>query len=153
MGTSGKKIFAVAIGLLLAAGVPYVAATTVYADPASGSGQECPCGEKCECGHGKGCDCRGHHGKHEGMHCKEGGHMHGKPRAGGPAMKEDEAAGFGILETPDGPRFEGEVAPDESGAPRQVRGWTWEANKRAIAEPHRPVAPLLPSPTPRAAGG
>jgi hypothetical protein len=91
MGAIGKKIFAVAIGLLLAAGVPYVAATTVYADPVSGSGQECPCGEKCECGHGKGCDCRGHHGKHEGMHCKEGGHMHGKPRAGGPAMKEEMA--------------------------------------------------------------
>ena len=36
MGAIGKKIFAVAIGLLLAAGVPYVAATTVYADPASG---------------------------------------------------------------------------------------------------------------------
>ena len=91
MGTIGKRILTVAVGLLLAAGVPYVALTTVHADTGTGSVHECPCGEKCECGHGKGCDCRGHHGKHEGMHCKEGGHMHGKPRAGGPAMKEEMA--------------------------------------------------------------
>ena len=82
MGTIGKRILTVAIGLLLAAGVPYVASTTVHADPGSGSGCGCPCGEKCECGHGKGCDCGGHHGKHEGMHGKDGGHMHGKPHGG-----------------------------------------------------------------------
>ena len=92
MGAIGKKIFAVAIGLLLAAGVPYVAATTVYADPVSGSGQECPCGEKCECGHGKGCDCGGHRGKHEGKHGKEGGHMHGKHMRDGGPMKERMSA-------------------------------------------------------------
>jgi len=91
MGTIGKRILTVAVGLLLAAGVPYAGTTTVHAEPVSGSGHECPCGEKCGCGHGKGCDCGGHHGKHEGMHCKEGGHMHGKPRAGGPAMKEEMA--------------------------------------------------------------
>ncbi len=84
MGTIGKRILRSAVGLLLAAGVPYVAATTVHADPGSGSGQDCPCGEKGECGHGKGCDCGGH----KGMHGKEGGHMHGGPMAGGGPMKE-----------------------------------------------------------------
>ena len=88
MRAIGKKIFMVVVGLLLAAGVPYVATTTVHADPGSGSGNECKCGEKCECGHGKGCDCGGRHGKHEGMHGKEGGHMHGKRMAGGGPMKE-----------------------------------------------------------------
>ena len=88
MGTIGKRILTVAIGLLLAAGVPYVASTTVHADPGSGSGCGCPCGEKCECGHGKGCDCGGRKGKHEGMHGKDGGHMHGDPMAGGGPRKE-----------------------------------------------------------------
>jgi hypothetical protein len=83
MGAIGKKFFTVAVGLLLAAGVPYVASTTVHADPGSGCGCDCPCGEKSECGHGEGCDCGGHHGKHDGMHGKEGGHM-----AGGGPMKE-----------------------------------------------------------------
>ena len=67
--------------------------------------------------------------------------------------KDNEACGFGILETPDGRRFEGEVAPDATGAPRQVRGWTWEADKHVATDPHRPVAPLLPSPATQAAGG
>ncbi len=91
MGTIGKRILTVAVGLLLAAGVPYVAATTVYADPVSGSGPECPCGEKCECGHGKGCGCGGHHGKHEGMRCKEGGHRHGNHMTEGRPMREGMA--------------------------------------------------------------
>ena len=95
MGTIGKKIFTVAVGLLLAAGVPYVATTTAHAEPGSGSGHECKCGEKCECGHGKGCDCGGHHGKHEGMHGMEGDahkeHMHGKHMGGGGPMKEGMA--------------------------------------------------------------
>jgi len=80
MGAIGKKIFTVAVGLLLAAGVPYVASTTVHADPGSGCGCDCPCGEKSGCGHGKGCECGGHHGKHDGMH--------GKHMAGGGPMKE-----------------------------------------------------------------
>jgi hypothetical protein len=67
--------------------------------------------------------------------------------------KNNEAAGFGILETPEGRRFEGEVTADETGAPKQVRGWTWEAGKRVPADPHRPVAPLLPSPAKTFAGG
>jgi hypothetical protein len=87
MGTIGKRILTVAVGLLLAAGVPYVAATTVHAEPGSGSGHECQCGGKCDCGHGKGCDCGGH----KGMHGKEGGHMHGSPVAGGGPMKEGMA--------------------------------------------------------------
>ncbi len=91
MGAIGKKIFTVAVGLLLAAGVPYVASTTVHADPGSGCGCDCPCGEKSDCGHGKGCDCGGHRGKHEGMHEKEGGHMHGKHMPDGSPMKEGMA--------------------------------------------------------------
>ena len=92
MGTIGRKIFTVAVGLLLAAGVPHVGATAAHADPGSGARHECQCGEKGDCGHGKGCDCGGHHGKHEGMHGKEGGahekHMHGEHMAGGGPMKE-----------------------------------------------------------------
>jgi hypothetical protein len=67
--------------------------------------------------------------------------------------KDNEACGLGILETPDGRRFEGEVAPDDTGVPRRVRGWTWEAGKHVDTDPHRPVAPLLPSPATQAAGG
>lgn len=69
MGTIGKSILTVAVGLLLAAGVPYGMTTTLYADP----GTEC------------GCDCGGH----KGMHGKEGGHMHGMNMAGGGPMKEE----------------------------------------------------------------
>jgi hypothetical protein len=67
--------------------------------------------------------------------------------------RDGEACGFGLLEAPDGSRFEGEVAPDEHGAPRQVRGWTWNAAPMTSrhAEAHRPVPPALPSP--QAAGG
>ncbi|MDP2657022.1 MAG: hypothetical protein Q8O78_01240 [Candidatus Deferrimicrobium sp.] len=75
MRTIGKRILTVAVGLLLAAGVPYVAATTVYADPGCGGG----------------CDCEGHHGKHEGMHGKDGGQMHGMHMGGGGPMKEGMA--------------------------------------------------------------
>ena len=91
MGVIGKKILTVAVGMLLAAGVPYAASTSVHADPGSGCGCGCPCGEKSECGHGKGCDCGGPHGKHAEMHGKEGGHMHGKHMAGGGPMKEGMA--------------------------------------------------------------
>ncbi|PJB30630.1 MAG: hypothetical protein CO109_14370 [Deltaproteobacteria bacterium CG_4_9_14_3_um_filter_65_9] len=76
MGTIGKKIFMVAVGLLIATGVPYVA-STVHADPGSGGGCDCDCG--------------GHHGKHEGMHGKEGGDMHGKHMDGRGPMKEGMA--------------------------------------------------------------
>jgi hypothetical protein len=79
MGTIRKRILTAAVGLLLAAGVPYVAATTVHADPGSG------CGCDSGCGQGKGCDCGGY----KGMHGKEGGHMHGMHMAGGGPMKEE----------------------------------------------------------------
>ena len=85
MGAIGKKISTVAVGLLLAAGVPYVASTTVHADPGSGCGCGCPCGEKSECGHGEGCGCGGHYG----IHGMEGGHMHGRQMAGESPMKEE----------------------------------------------------------------
>ena len=67
--------------------------------------------------------------------------------------KDGEACGHGLLECPDQSRFEGEVAPDLSGAPRQVNGWTWNAQgaTKIAQQPHRAVAPVLPSP--RAAGG
>ncbi|MDO8738220.1 hypothetical protein [Candidatus Deferrimicrobium sp.] len=74
MRTIGKRILMVAVGLLLAAGVPYVA-STVHADPGCGGG----------------CDCEGHHGKHEGMHGKDGGRMHGMHMGGGGPMKEGMA--------------------------------------------------------------
>ena len=67
--------------------------------------------------------------------------------------KNNEACGFGILETPDGRRFDGEVAPGEDGAPRRVRGWLWEpdgAPARTL-QTQRPATPALPSP--QAAGG
>ena len=78
MGTFEKRILTVTFGMLLAAGVPYVAATTVHADPGCGGGCES------DCEHGKGCDCGGH----QGMHGKEGGHMHGKHMGAVGPMKE-----------------------------------------------------------------
>lgn len=91
MGTIGKRILTVAVGLLLATGVPYVAATSVYADPGTGGGCACPCGAKCGCGHDGGCGCGGHQGKHEGMHGKDGGHMHGGHMEKGGPMREGMA--------------------------------------------------------------
>lgn len=60
----------------------------------------------------------------------------------------DEACGFGILEAPDGRRFEGQVEPDKDG-PRATpgSGWQWNApdtTRRATA--HHAVAPSLPAP-------
>ncbi|MEZ5937767.1 MAG: hypothetical protein R3C52_06055 [Hyphomonadaceae bacterium] len=39
----------------------------------------------------------------------------------------DVAAGLGLLECPDGRRFEGRVSPDDAGEPRVVLGWWWPA--------------------------
>jgi hypothetical protein len=64
--------------------------------------------------------------------------------------RDNEAAGFGVLESPDGRRFEGEVAPDEEGVPKQIRGWAWDPGEMAM---HYPVPPLLPSPAEQTAGG
>ncbi len=82
-----------------------------------------------------------------GVATSDGGHVWtGQGDAG-------EAKGFGLLESPDGSRFEGELAPDLSGAPRQVRGWTWKAPNtvRSAPQSHRAITPILPSP--HAAGG
>lgn len=37
----------------------------------------------------------------------------------------DEASGFGLLEAPDGRRYEGEVTPGANGAPVRGAGWLW----------------------------
>ena len=79
MGTIGKRFFMVAVGLLLAAGIPHVATTPVHAEPGCG----CPCEGQCKCGDDANCVCEGHHGKHAGMH--------GKEMAGGGTMKEGMA--------------------------------------------------------------
>jgi hypothetical protein len=65
-------------------------------------------------------------------------------------MKDGEACGFGVLETPKGQRFEGEVAADADGAPRQVRGHGWDTRPAARLTPGivRPAA----LPAPKAAG-
>lgn len=55
------------------------------------------------------------------------------------AWRGDEACGHGLLEAPDGARCEGEVAPDESGAPPRK------------AETHR-VVTHAPPPPPTAGG-
>src|SRR5512140_1599810 len=88
MGTIGKRILTVAVGLLLAAGIPYVAATTLHADPGSGSECKGPCGEKAGGGHGAKCDCGGHKGMHDGMQCMKGGQMPCKQMGGGAPMME-----------------------------------------------------------------
>ncbi|MDD5761374.1 MAG: hypothetical protein PHP88_02550 [bacterium] len=74
MGTTVKRILVLAVGLLLAAGIPYVVATSVHAGPASGSECESPCGGKADCGHGKEC---------ANKDCKQ--------KAGGPPMREGMA--------------------------------------------------------------
>ncbi len=70
--------------------------------------------------------------------------------------KDDEACGFGLLEATDGARFEGEVAPDDAGAPRQKSGFTWTntaAVKGGRLQAQRATPPALPSPAGQAAGG
>jgi hypothetical protein len=91
----------------------------------------------------------GHRAGH-GIATSDGGHVWSGQFADG------EASGFGLLETPDGRRFEGEVKPDEDGAPRRMNGWTWTAQGASVVRAptvHTPLAPLLPSPDTRAAGG
>lgn len=55
----------------------------------------------------------------------------------------NEACGYGLLETPTA-RFEGEVAPRSDGAPRRVRGCTWDLSGAASPRVHQPAPPLLP---------
>jgi hypothetical protein len=82
-----------------------------------------------------------------GVATSDGGHAWSGQWADG------EACGLGVLETPDGRRFEGEVAADKDGSPKQVRGWMWDGPRPGQQVPHRAVAPALPSPAGRAAGG
>lgn len=59
----------------------------------------------------------------------------------------DEACGFGILEAPDGRRFEGRVKAGASGAPVAEQGWNWSAPDSARRKPtHHELAPSLPAP-------
>lgn len=70
--------------------------------------------------------------------------------------KNSEACGFGLLESADGTRFEGEVGPDDGGEPRQRSGFTWSgvsAVKGGRLQPQRTVAPALPAPARQPAGG
>lgn len=60
--------------------------------------------------------------------------------------KDDEACGAGVLEAPDGRRFEGFVKPDEQNAPRPDRGWTWDARPVARVKVHEPAPRTLPAP-------
>jgi len=55
MGSIGKKLFMLAVGLLLAAGIPHLSTTAVHADP--GCGKDCGYKMSCGCGHHGGCGC------------------------------------------------------------------------------------------------
>ncbi|MDZ4761648.1 MAG: hypothetical protein SGJ21_11290 [Alphaproteobacteria bacterium] len=64
------------------------------------------------------------------------------------AWRDNEAHGCGLLETPDGRRFEGEVAPDETRAPRRLAGWSWEAAAApGVATVHTKAVPRLAAPS------
>lgn len=69
------------------------------------------------------------------------------------AWRNDEARGFALLEARDGARLEGEIAPDENGAPKHLNGWVWNAPGARVrkGERHGAMAPALPSP--QAVGG
>jgi len=71
MGSIGKKIFMVAVALLLAAGIPHLSTTAVHADPGCGHRGGCGC---CEEGCGKDC------GQKECCGCE-----HGCPKDAGQA--------------------------------------------------------------------
>ena len=62
------------------------------------------------------------------------------------AWKDDEACGCGLLETPDGRRFEGEVAPDEGGSPKRVKGWEWNPSPARPQKTYSVATPALPAP-------
>lgn len=60
--------------------------------------------------------------------------------------KDDEACGHGLLETPDGRRFEGEVAAGESGAPKRITGWEWSNSPVRSQKTYSVATPALPAP-------
>ena len=108
MHKTGWKVLAVAIGLLLATGVPYLAVTAVQADPGCGHGCGHGCGQQaacgCECGYpkeagqaGAGPPCAMHDNtmachacKHRMMHGDKGG----PPMKAGMAKHTEEVRGM-----------------------------------------------------------
>ena len=63
--------------------------------------------------------------------------------------RDDEACGAGVLEAPDGRRFEGAVKPDAKGEPRAIdgQGWTWNVQRNSKQTAiHHPAPLTLPSP-------
>ncbi len=60
--------------------------------------------------------------------------------------KDNEACGLGLLETPDGRRFEGEVASSEAGEPVRGNGMMWLGSARELAKTLRAATPALPAP-------
>ncbi len=63
------------------------------------------------------------------------------------AWRNDGACGFGVLETPDGRRFEGEVEPSEAG-PRRTAGYLWPSPAPQSKSQRDPI-PLRPEPRPQ----
>ena len=60
--------------------------------------------------------------------------------------KDNEACGDGVLEAPDGRRFEGSVKPGADGAPKPDRGWTWDSRPAKRMKVHEPAPRTLPAP-------
>jgi hypothetical protein len=58
----------------------------------------------------------------------------------------DEASGFGLLEAPDGRRYEGEVTPGPKGAPVRGDGWLWTPDTQPPAQMKVEPRTALPAP-------
>ena len=56
------------------------------------------------------------------------------------------AVSDGVLEAPDGRRFEGSVKPGADGAPKPDRGWTWDSRPAKRMKVHEPAPRTLPAP-------
>jgi hypothetical protein len=56
--------------------------------------------------------------------------------------RNDVASGFGLLETADGRRFEGQIAATGGANPRVVLGWWWDIEGRSV-QPMPQDSPLL----------
>jgi len=111
MGAIGKNVLTVAVGLLLAAGVPYVGAKTVHADPGSGSGSECCRYEGC----GPDCPHRGECPGCPGTGCEYGCPM-GAGKAVPPCMQDNAAAAPGGMHR----RMHGGGGPMKEGMGRHM---------------------------------
>jgi hypothetical protein len=75
-----------------------------------------------------------------GVASADGGHTWAGDWRGG------EASGFGLLETPDGRRFEGEIVTSSDGALRPGAGHMWTTSAARASAVHTQAPPLLPSP-------